>query len=83
MEPPSLPEELRNLLLWLTLACLSKIPIKTGWIDREDKKLLSQALENGCGLIKSGLGLENFTRASRAMLQHIPHFMKSCIRHWH
>ena len=43
---PSLPEELRNQLLWHTLA---KVLIENAWIDRLDTKFLSKTLENGRG----------------------------------
>ena len=53
MEPPSLPEELRNLLLWLTLACLSKnLDLKADGLAGKTRSFSSKRVV----LIESGRG---------------------------
>ena len=79
MEPPSLPEELRNLLLWLTLACLSKnLDQKTDGLTSKTRSFSTKRSLMGVVLIDSGRGLENF---ARSVVPTEPPFKKSCIRH--
>ena len=64
MEPPSPPEELRNLLLWLTLACLSKnLDQKTDGLTSKTRSFSTKRSLMGVVLIEIGRGLENFERA--------------------
>ena len=73
MEPPFLPEELRNLLLWLTLACLSK--------NLDQKRMVKQevSLPNARKWVWFYRKWA-WPRKFRAMLTEPP-FKKSCIRH--
>ena len=62
MEPPSLSTELRKLLLWLTLACLSRkfVQKQIDWTGGTE--FLSKTIEMGVVLPESGRGFKNFAR---------------------
>ena len=65
MEPPSLPEELRTLLLWLTLACLSKnLDQKTDGLTGKTRSFSTKFSKMGVVLIENGRGLEKFARVA-------------------
>ena len=69
MEPTSLPEELRNLLVWLTLACLSKnLDQKTDGLTGKTRSFSTKRSKMGVVLIEMGVA----SKISRAMLQQNP-----------
>jgi hypothetical protein len=77
MEPPSLATELRNLLLWLTLACFSFkfVRKRIDWTGRAGS--FSQNDRNGRGCAQRWAWHLKILRALRAQRYTEPPFYKS------
>ena len=78
MEPACLCEKLKNLLLCLTSACLSKDLDRKRMDQQVEKEAsLKKTLENGCGFNEKWAWHKNFAHVIKTE----PPFKKSCIRH--
>ena len=66
MESPALATDLRKLLLWLTLACVSRREDSSCRNQIDWAGSFAQNDRNGRDSLKNGRGFQNFARAPRA-----------------
>ena len=66
IEPPALATDLRKLLLWLTLACISRREDSSCRKQIDWAGSFAQNDRNGRGSLKMGVASKIFARASRA-----------------